>query len=61
MASDGVDNITASEEAELVVQLAGVVETESVFRLLAEELLGLGEELEERVALDKSFQYRDAS
>lgn len=51
----------AAEEAELVVEPAGDVETESVSGLLGEELLGLGEELEERVALDEALQRRDAS
>lgn len=61
MASDGVRDAAAAEEAELVVEPAGEVETESVSGLLGEELLGLGEELEERVALDEALQRRDAS
>lgn len=59
VALDGAGNLAAAREAELAVELAGVVEEDDAFRLLGDEVLGLGEEPEVGVALDDAFQCRD--
>lgn len=56
---NGAGNLAAAGEAELTVELASVVKEDDVFGLLGDEVLGLGEEPEESVALNDAFQWWD--
>lgn len=60
MAFDRASDLAAAGEAELAVELAGVVEAKDVFGLFGEEVFGLGDESEEGVALYDVFKMRDA-
>lgn len=57
---DRASNLTAARESELAVELSGFIEEDDVFGLLGDEVLGLGEETEEGVALDDAFQWRNS-
>lgn len=52
MALDGAEDLTATREAELAVELAGEVEGEDLVGLFEEEGFGLGEEMEMGVAFE---------
>jgi hypothetical protein len=60
VALDGAGDLAAAREAELAVELAGVVEAEDVFGLLGEKVLGLGDESQEGIALDDVLKVRNA-
>ena len=59
MAEDRAGDFAAAREAELAVELAGVVEAEHVLRLGGEVLFGFGDEFEGGVAFDDSLEGRD--
>lgn len=56
VALEGLGDFAAAGEAELAVELAGVVEAEDAVGLLGEIVLGLGEEPEMGVASDDAFE-----
>lgn len=59
MALDGAEDLTATREAELAVELAGEVEGEDLVRLFEEEGFGLGEEMEMGVAFEDLLKMGD--
>lgn len=59
VAEDGAGHLAAAREAELAVELAGVVEAEDVFGLGGEEGFGFGGESEVGVALDDALEVGD--
>lgn len=60
MAADEAGDLAAAREAELAVELAGVVEAEDVLRLGGEEELGARDEAEEGVAVEDALEFVDA-
>ena len=59
VAEDGAGDLAAAREAELAVELAGVVEAEDVFGLGGKEGFGFGGESEVGVALDDALEVGD--
>lgn len=60
VALDGLEDFTATGEAQLAVKLAGIVEAEDAFGLFAEEISGFGEESEGGVAEEEGFEVRES-
>lgn len=60
MVLDEAGDLAAAGEAELAVELPGVVEAEDMLRLGGEELLRFGDEPEECVPVEDTFQFGDA-
>ena len=56
VALEGLGDLAAAGEAEVAVELAGVVEAEDAVGLLGEVGLGFGEEAEVGVASDDAFE-----
>lgn len=59
MPLEGSGDFAAAREAELAVELAGVVEAEDAVGLLGDVFFGFGEESEVGVASDDAFQVGD--